>query len=66
VTKLGDLVHGIVLPPVKIVDKVFGTDLAHCASCGKRQEALNKFDDSVRGFLFKLKDDALNLFRPLK
>ena len=40
---LGDLVHATLHPMVKIVDKVFKTDLQHCEGCNtKRRQRLNK------------------------
>lgn len=39
----GDLVHMVVNPIAKIIDRVTGTDLAGgCAGCAERQAAMNK------------------------
>jgi hypothetical protein len=40
---LGDLIHSGLLPFVRVVDKVFATNLEGCKGCKERQEALNKW-----------------------
>lgn len=39
---LGDIVHLVVNPMAKIVDRIAGTNLQGCGGCRSRQEALNK------------------------
>jgi hypothetical protein len=39
---LGDVVAMVAQPMAKMIDRIAGTNLANCAGCGNRQDALNK------------------------
>lgn len=39
---LGDVVHAVLKPAVKIMDTTLKTKLGECGGCKKRREALNK------------------------
>lgn len=38
---LGNVIHEVLKPVVKVVDKVAGTDLANCGGCAERQLRMN-------------------------
>lgn len=40
--RLGNLVHKILRPITKILDRVIGTKLAQCSGCARRQKWLNR------------------------
>lgn len=40
---LGDIVHFVLNPIAKAIDKIVGTDLANCDSCKHRRELLNRY-----------------------
>lgn len=40
--KLGDAVAAIAQPIARAIDRVAGTDIEHCQSCGRRRETLNR------------------------
>lgn len=47
---LGDAMAAVAQPIAKAVDAVLGTNLQNCASCGQRQESLNKAVDNINPF----------------
>lgn len=39
---LGDVVEDVAKPVARVIDRIAGTDIAHCSGCAKRREALNR------------------------
>jgi len=44
---LGDVVHDLLAPAVKVIDKTLGTNLKGCGGCKKRREKLNTFGENL-------------------
>jgi hypothetical protein len=40
---LGDIVHELLRPVVRVIDRVLGTRLAGCAACNRRRVRLNRW-----------------------
>lgn len=38
---IGTVIHEVLKPAVKVVDRIAGTDLASCGGCAKRQLLIN-------------------------
>lgn len=39
---LGDVVEAVAKPVARIIDRVTGSDLAHCPGCARRRDMLNR------------------------
>lgn len=47
-TGLGDLVGAAAQPIARAIDRIAGTDLAHCGGCAARKAALNAAVPDIR------------------
>jgi len=46
-TGLGDHVHDVLGPVVRLIDAKFGTDLSNCHGCQERRKALNNLTSAA-------------------
>lgn len=54
IIRLGDLIHRIIFPIARFMDRTFRTQLTTCTTCGNRQAKLNRFDGWIRTQFKKL------------
>ena len=46
--KVGGAVAAVAQPLARVIDRVVGTDIEHCAGCTKRREMLNNLTTDFR------------------
>ena len=39
---LGDIAHAVAAPVARMIDRIAGTEIEHCAGCARRRDALNR------------------------
>ena len=58
---LGDVVASVAQPIARTIDRLFGTNVAGCGGCSKRQEQLNEWGSRFRSWMRGEKTEAVPL-----